>query len=110
MIEKQLTELQKAFKLLNDRQILLDDANQSIIELQEENDRLMTVLHEQNKTFLILKDLADEINKKAMLATSIDADRDCLIGKDVTSFHNLMLTFGVEGYAKKARKKAKSDD
>jgi len=107
MIEKQLTELQKAFKLLNDRQILLDDANQSIIELQEENDRLMTVLLVQNKTFAILKDLADEMSKKAMLATSIDADSDCLIGKDVTSYHNLMLTLGVEGYAKKTKKRVK---
>jgi hypothetical protein len=108
MIEP-LTELQKAFKLLHDRQLLLDDANQLIIELQDENDRLHCALQEKDKALLSIKEFADEISKKALLTTSIDADSDCLIGKDVTSFHNLMLAFGVEGYAKKAKKKKKHD-
>lgn len=99
-----LTELQQAFKQLHDRQMLLDDANQSIIELQEENQRLHAALLQKNKALMNLKAMADEISKKALLTTSIDADSDCLIGKDVTSFHNLMIAHGAEGYAKKARK------
>lgn len=99
-----LTELQQAFKQLHDRQLLLNDANQSIIELQEENKRLHAALQEKDKALISLKAMADEISKKALLTTSIDADSDCLIGKDVTSFHNLMMAHGAEGYAKKAKR------
>lgn len=99
-----LTELQHAFKQLYDRQLLLDDANQSIIELQEENQRLHAALQEKDKALMSIKELSDEISKKALLTTSIDADSDCLIGKDVTSYHNLMIASGAEGYAKKAKK------
>ena len=72
--------------------ILLADANQTIIELQDENDRLQKALMEKDKALFVLKDLADSISKQALLATSIDADTNFLIDtapwKNVMAFHD----------------------
>lgn len=79
--------------------ILLIDANKTIVELQNENDRLHKALMEKDKALFVLKDLADSISKQALLATSIDADTNFSI--DTAPWKNVMAFY--EG--KKPRKK-----
>jgi hypothetical protein len=81
-------------------QCLLDEANKTIAELEDENDRLHKALQEKDKALLKLKDWADEISRLALLTTSIDADSECLFFRDNAPWNNIMGAHGVPGYKK----------
>ena len=83
-----------------DLQLLLDEANKTIAELEDENDRLHRALQEKDKALMSIKELADEISKKALLTTSIDADSACLFYRDKAPWNNIMGAHGVLGYKK----------
>lgn len=97
-----MTELQKAFKQLYDRQLLLDEANKTIFELEDENDGLQAALNEKNKALIEMKSLIETLNLTALLAMSVDVN-SAMLAKDLTSHVNLMSAFGVEGYTKKRK-------